>query len=72
MPTGLPLGSQTPDREIMRAPEEVSMSSKRYTPDFRTEAIRQVTERGYPVSEVAGRLGSAPILQTDDSVGMRY
>ena len=33
------------------------MSRKRYTPEFRAEAIRQVTERGYPVSEVARRLG---------------
>ena len=33
------------------------MSSKRYTPEFRAEAIRQVTERGYPVREVARRLG---------------
>jgi len=33
------------------------MSSKRYTPEFRAEAIRQVTERGYPVSEIARRLG---------------
>lgn len=33
------------------------MSSKRYTAEFRTEAIRQVTERGYPVREVAKRLG---------------
>ena len=33
------------------------MSSKRYTLEFRAEAIRQVTERGYPVQEVAGRLG---------------
>ena len=33
------------------------MSSKRYTPEFRAEAIRQVTERGYPVQEVAQRLG---------------
>jgi transposase len=33
------------------------MSSKRYTLEFRAEAIRQVTERGYPVSEVARRLG---------------
>ena len=33
------------------------MSSKRYTPEFRAGAIRQVTERGYPVSEVARRLG---------------
>jgi transposase len=33
------------------------MSSKRYTLEFRAEAIRQVTERGYPVSEVSRRLG---------------
>ena len=33
------------------------MSSKRYTPEFRTEAVRQVTERGYRVTEVARRLG---------------
>ena len=33
------------------------MSSKRYTSEFRAEAIRQVTERGYPVQEVAQRLG---------------
>ena len=33
------------------------MSNKRYTPEFRAEAIRQVTEWGYPVSEVARRLG---------------
>ena len=35
------------------------MSSKRYTPEFRAEAIRQVTERGYPVGEVARRLGAS-------------
>ena len=33
------------------------MSSKRYTEEFKVEAIKQVTERGYPVAEVAGRLG---------------
>ncbi len=33
------------------------MSIKRYTVEFRAEAVRQVTERGYPVREVAGRLG---------------
>ncbi len=33
------------------------MSSKRYTAEFRMEAIRQVTERGYPVREVAARSG---------------
>ena len=36
------------------------MSSKRYTAEFRAEAIRQVTERGYPVREVAERLGVSP------------
>ena len=33
------------------------MSSKRYTEEFKIEAVRQVTERGYSVAEVAGRLG---------------
>ena len=33
------------------------MSSKRYTEEFKVEAIKQITERGYPVAEVAGRLG---------------
>src|SRR5512138_1760804 len=41
----------------MRVPEEESMSSKRYSEEFRQEAIRQVVERGYPVKEVAARLG---------------
>ena len=36
------------------------MSSKRYTEEFKVEAIKQVTERGYPVSEVANRLGVNP------------
>jgi len=30
---------------------------KRYTEEFKTEAVRQVVERGYSVGEVAGRLG---------------
>lgn len=33
------------------------MSSKRYTPEFRAEAIKQITERGYSVAEVSKRLG---------------
>lgn len=33
------------------------MTSKRYTNEFKTEAVKQVTERGYPVAEVAQRLG---------------
>jgi len=33
------------------------MSSKRYTDEFRQEAVKQVTERGYKVADVAARLG---------------
>lgn len=33
------------------------MSSKRYTDEFKIEAVKQVTERGYPASEVSRRLG---------------
>ena len=33
------------------------MSGKRYTEEFKVEAIKQVTERGHPVAEVASWLG---------------
>mgnify|MGYP006279811259 CR=1 FL=1 len=33
------------------------MSGKRYTDEFKAEAIKQVIERGYTVKEVAERLG---------------
>ena len=33
------------------------MSGKRYPEDFKIEAVRQVTDRGYKVAEVAQRLG---------------
>lgn len=33
------------------------MTSKRYTDEFKREAIKQVVERGFPVAEVAQRLG---------------
>jgi len=33
-------------------------SGKRYTEEFRIEAVKQVTERGYTVAEVAERLGT--------------
>ena len=33
------------------------MSSKRYTEEFKVEAVKQVTERGHAVADVAGRLG---------------
>ena len=39
------------------------MSGKRYPEEFRIEAVKQVTERGYPATEVASRLGiSSPTL----------
>ncbi len=33
------------------------MSNKRYPEEFKIEAVRQIVERGYPVAEVASRLG---------------
>jgi len=33
------------------------MSHQRYTPEFKEEAVRQVTEKGHSVQEVAARLG---------------
>lgn len=31
---------------------------KRYTEEFKVEVLKQITERGYSVQEVAERLGS--------------
>jgi len=33
------------------------MGQQRFTPEFKDEAVRQVTEKGHPVQEVAARLG---------------
>lgn len=33
------------------------MSKKRYPEEFKIEAIKQITERGYKIGEVATRLG---------------
>ena len=33
------------------------MSNQRYTPEFKDEAVRQIVDRGYSVTEVAERLG---------------
>jgi transposase len=33
------------------------MSGKRYTEEFKIEAVNQVTERGYSTADVAARLG---------------
>jgi transposase len=37
-----------------------SMSGKRYTDEFKIEAVKQVTDRGHKISEVASRLGVTP------------
>ena len=34
------------------------MKGKRYTEEFKIEAVKQVTDRGYSVAEVAERLGT--------------
>ena len=34
------------------------MTSKRYTEEFKIEAVKQVTDRGYSVADVAKRLGT--------------
>jgi transposase-like protein len=44
------------------------MSSGRYTTEFRSEAVRQVTDRGYPVQEVAGRLGGNMISYIAEAI----
>ena len=33
------------------------MSNKRYTDEFKVEAVKQITERGHSVQDVAARLG---------------
>ena len=33
------------------------MSGQRYTPEFKDEAVKLITERGYSVTDVAERLG---------------
>mgnify|MGYP003424727781 CR=1 FL=1 len=33
------------------------MSTKRYPEEFKIEAVKQITERGYPVAEIASRIG---------------
>jgi transposase len=33
------------------------MSSQRFSPEFKEEAVRQIVDRGYAVSEVSERLG---------------
>jgi transposase len=48
------LDTSKPEKMAIR---EVHMSSKRYPEEFKVEAVKQVTERGHSVAEVAVRLG---------------
>ena len=36
------------------------MGSQRYSPEFKDEAVRQIVDRGYSVTEVSQRLGVSP------------
>ena len=36
------------------------MSKSNFSDDFKRDAVAQITERGYPVSEVSQRLGVSP------------
>jgi transposase-like protein len=40
------------------------MNKARHTQELKAEAIRQVTERNYPASEVVERLGIIPLFAT--------
>lgn len=46
------------------------MSGKRDTDEFKIEAVKQVTERGHSVAEVADRLGhhNAQFVRMEDQV----
>jgi transposase len=37
--------------------KEESMSSQKYSPEFKSDAVKQVVDRGYPVKDVAERIG---------------
>ena len=38
------------------------MSKSSFSEEFKRDAVRQITERGYPVAEVSQRLGVSPHL----------
>lgn len=35
------------------------MGTPQFTPEFKEEAVRQITERGYSIAEVSDRLGAS-------------
>ena len=42
------------------------MTSKRYTEEFKIEAVKQITENRYPIAEVASRLGVSTHIRTHE------
>ena len=49
------------------------MSTKRYTPEFKDEAVRQVVDRGYSVAEVVGLLyGDAEVQHSCDEAMVEF
>ena len=42
------------------------MKGKRYSEEFKREAVKQASERGYSVSDVAKRLGTTPTACISD------
>ncbi len=44
------------------------MSSQRYAPEFKDEAVRQVTEKGHSVPEVAVRASIRAVCSTVEGV----
>ena len=49
--------SQVDDLSLSFEHRRQSVGTPRFTPEFKEEAVKQVTERGYSVSEVAARIG---------------
>src|SRR5690625_3047769 len=45
---------------ILEGVMSMSFQQKQFTEEFKIEAVRQITERGYRVAEVAERLGVSP------------
>ena len=37
------------------------MGTPRFTPEFKEEAVRQITERGYSVAKISDRLGDSAL-----------
>lgn len=42
--------------------KEASLSKGKFTEDLKRDAVRQITERGYPDAEASQRLGAKPVL----------